>query len=237
MEKAVLQKLGLWEGALVQWSQKLSRHRLGWILKHWCGLKIEGQEHVRGLSQAIFAPTHASHLDFWAVLEGLSPHLVRHTYIAAAGDYFYANPVKSFLMRVFSYHNFSINRKILSWSEYKRLRRMLQHGLSLLAFAQGTRTRDGSLMPFKPLLAMLALDCNIPLVPVLLKGTFEAMPAGSLLPRRKTITVCFGKPLDPVKETARSAAKLLTKKAKHLNARLMLSIRELDAQTPAKPND
>jgi long-chain acyl-CoA synthetase len=228
MEKAVLQKLGVWENSFVQWNQNVSRKRMGWILKHWCSLSFSGQEQVSGLSQAIFAPTHASHLDFWAVMEGLSRHLVQHMYIAAARDYFYSNSVVALFTRLCSYHNFPINRKGMPLSEYKRMRQMLQNGLSLMAFAQGTRTRDGGLMPFKPLLAMLALDCNCPIVPVLVKGTFEALPVGRLVPRRKAIRVCFGKPLDPKQEVGKDTSTALTKRARLLNEKLMQSIQVLD---------
>jgi long-chain acyl-CoA synthetase len=37
----------------------------------------------------------------------------------------------------------------------------------------------------------------VPVVPVFIAGTHEALPVGAVLPRLKKVTVTFGEPLDP----------------------------------------
>jgi long-chain acyl-CoA synthetase len=60
------------------------------------------------------------------------------------------------------------------------------------------RTRDtGELQPFRPRIGMLLDRFPVPVVPVFIRGTHEAMPPGKAWPRPKKLTITFGKPLDP----------------------------------------
>ena len=159
-------------------------------MRHWlwqrCALQIKGGENLTGISQAIFAPTHTSHLDFWAVLAGLPKPLQQKTYVAAAKDFFYT-PQKRWLTWLWSYHNFPFDRQSVSPQAYRHLGQLLQQGLSLMIFPQGSRARDGRLQPPKPIAAMLAADQNVPLLPVAVQGTHGALPPGPSM----TITSTF----------------------------------------------
>jgi 1-acyl-sn-glycerol-3-phosphate acyltransferase len=50
---------------------------------------------------------------------------------------------------------------------------------SLLFFAEGTRSDDGQLLPFKKGAALLALQAQVPLVPVAVAGTRHILTKGS----------------------------------------------------------
>lgn len=225
MDTTVLRALGSPTTPWFHLTQNLGRLTFSGILRAWCGLSFEGQEHVAGLTQCVLAPTHASHLDFWAVLEGVTPGLRRKTYVAAATDFFYQHAARRALTRWFSYHNFPLNRRAAGLDQYQRLRALLQAGYSLLAFAQGTRTRDGGLLPFRPLLSMLAADCGVPIVPVAVMGSFQALPAGRVWPRRHPIRVRFGAPLKA--ETGKDKPELLPQAAKRLNKAVMRQVETL----------
>jgi 1-acyl-sn-glycerol-3-phosphate acyltransferase len=56
-----------------------------------------------------------------------------------------------------------------------RLRRYLDAGIPVGLFAEGTRSRDGSLSPFRPGPFKLAIDAGVPIVPVAITGAGEAM--------------------------------------------------------------
>jgi 1-acyl-sn-glycerol-3-phosphate acyltransferase len=58
-----------------------------------------------------------------------------------------------------------------------RLRRYLARGLPVGLFAEGTRSRDGSLRPFKAGPFKLAIEAGVPIVPVAIHGAGQAMPA------------------------------------------------------------
>jgi 1-acyl-sn-glycerol-3-phosphate acyltransferase len=51
--------------------------------------------------------------------------------------------------------------------------------VSVMLFPEGTRTRDGSLGEFKDGAFRLAIDHQVPILPLVVNGTFEALQAGS----------------------------------------------------------
>jgi 1-acyl-sn-glycerol-3-phosphate acyltransferase len=68
--------------------------------------------------------------------------------------------------------------------------------ISLILYPEGTRTRDGNLLPFKRGVFFLALKSHLPLVPMAVKGSFDAMPPGSKFLFKKPIQVTVGKPIE-----------------------------------------
>lgn len=57
---------------------------------------------------------------------------------------------------------------------------LLQNKISVLFFPEGTRSRDGRLLPFKPGAFILAKKVGVPIVPVVLNHTRDALPKNSL---------------------------------------------------------
>ncbi|MCK9408357.1 MAG: lysophospholipid acyltransferase family protein [Bacteriovoracaceae bacterium] len=55
----------------------------------------------------------------------------------------------------------------------------VRSGGQVLLFAEGTRTRDGKLLPFKRGAFALAAKSGVPLVPVTINGSFRILPKGS----------------------------------------------------------
>ncbi len=74
----------------------------------------------------------------------------------------------------------------------------LADGHDFLAFPEGTRSSGGSLGGFKKGPFIMALSAQAPVAPVLVHGTRDLLPPGSLLLRRGTVRVQF---LDPVATT------------------------------------
>jgi 1-acyl-sn-glycerol-3-phosphate acyltransferase len=78
----------------------------------------------------------------------------------------------------------------------------------VVLFPEGTRSRDGRLLPFKKGSVHLALDAGVPLVPMAIWGTFAAMPRGSLLVRRGHVRLVIGEPIETVDLTAEDRHRL-----------------------------
>src|SRR5690606_2843749 len=57
----------------------------------------------------------------------------------------------------------------------------IREGASILAFPEGTRSRDGVLLPFKRGPFLLALESGVPVIPVVIDGSGRNFPAGTLL--------------------------------------------------------
>jgi 1-acyl-sn-glycerol-3-phosphate acyltransferase len=84
------------------------------------------------------------------------------------------------------------------------IRRMLDHchrhlaaGSPLLLFPEGTRTRDGRLQAFKEGGFKLAIDHRVPVIPVAVRGTYDALPKTGIVFGRMDCRVEVLPPLDP----------------------------------------
>jgi 1-acyl-sn-glycerol-3-phosphate acyltransferase len=73
----------------------------------------------------------------------------------------------------------------------------LARGRRLVIFPEGTRSRDGDLLPFKKGPFILAMQAGVPVVPVTIAGAHALLPKGSLSLQAGTVTVIFHPPLDP----------------------------------------
>lgn len=68
----------------------------------------------------------------------------------------------------------------------------LRRGRVVAVAAEGTRSRTGRLQPVNPVLARIAVRSGVPILPVAIIGSFEALPPGTLLPRRRKISIQVG---------------------------------------------
>jgi 1-acyl-sn-glycerol-3-phosphate acyltransferase len=102
----------------------------------------------------------------------------------------------------------------------QRAARLIHGGSTVAAFPEGTRTRDGALLPFKKGVFNLAQDADVPLVPLGLTGGFEMLPAGGWRVKPGTFRIHVGRPilpsaipdLDVLRDTAQEAVKALVAK-------------------------
>jgi 1-acyl-sn-glycerol-3-phosphate acyltransferase len=73
----------------------------------------------------------------------------------------------------------------------------LEQGRCLVIFPEGTRSRDGSLLPFKKGPFFLAMESGAPVVPVSIAGATRLLPKGSVSLKSGTVTITFHAPLHP----------------------------------------
>ena len=74
--------------------------------------------------------------------------------------------------------------------------RILREGHLLGIYPEGTRTADGRLYRGKTGVARMALEAQVPVIPVAMIGTYEIQPPGRVRPSIRRVGVVFGEPLD-----------------------------------------
>ncbi len=74
--------------------------------------------------------------------------------------------------------------------------------VSVVFFAEGTRSDDGVLRPFKKGAAVMAIEAQVPLIPVAIAGTHRILEKGSKAIRPRPSALIIGKPLDTTGLTA-----------------------------------
>jgi 1-acyl-sn-glycerol-3-phosphate acyltransferase len=75
--------------------------------------------------------------------------------------------------------------------------RLLNKGVHITTFVEGTRSRDGRLLPFKKGPFYLAMQTGAPCIPVSIYGTETMMAKGSLCIRPGTAHIVFHEPVNP----------------------------------------
>ncbi|WP_224365880.1 lysophospholipid acyltransferase family protein [Hyalangium versicolor] len=78
----------------------------------------------------------------------------------------------------------------------KRAGEHIRSGKSVLAFPEGTRSRDGLIHPFKKGTFMIAIEAQVPIIPVAIEGSLQTLPQGGIWLRRHDIRVKVGQPIE-----------------------------------------
>jgi 1-acyl-sn-glycerol-3-phosphate acyltransferase len=79
----------------------------------------------------------------------------------------------------------------------KRWRALVSEGLSLIIFAEGTRSADGRVARFKAGSFLLAIEAGLPVVPVAVIGTRAVMPKGRLRTEPADVGLVVHDPIQP----------------------------------------
>ena len=87
----------------------------------------------------------------------------------------------------------------------------LRAGNSFLIFPEGTRSRTGELLPFKKGGFIMAIEAQVPIVPVAVSGGREAMHKGSAVVQPVDVTVRIGEPIPTAGLTLADRDALITR--------------------------
>lgn len=181
---------------------------LGPLIDLYTRRQVGGLEHLAPLEPPVlFVANHSSHIDTPIILRALPRAWRRRTAVAAAADYFYRVPWLAHLVSL-AFNTVPVERKGEGAvpDAASLLAQLLDDGWSLLVFAEGTRSRDGTVGRLRSGAAVLAAEHGLVIVPVHVSGTHAVMPPGRRWMRRargtftgarQPIAVRFGAPVRP----------------------------------------
>lgn len=143
----------------------------------------------------VICPNHVSYMDAPALAAALPHRILDQTYWAGWTGLLFSSPLRRFLSRAAQIIPVDPDRAAESAIDLGAA--VLRSGRCLVWFPEGILSPDGTLQPFQEGIGAVLERQPVPVVPVRIDGTSEALPPGSTLPRLRRITVHFGAPIDP----------------------------------------
>ncbi|MEJ8568252.1 lysophospholipid acyltransferase family protein [Elongatibacter sediminis] len=109
----------------------------------------------------------------------------------------------------------------------------LGDGVGILFFAEGTRSDDGRLLPFKKGAFRLAIEQQLPVLPITITGTRDVLPARTLQLFPGRCTMHIHPPIDTTEMSLQDLDALLSETRAAIASRLTAPDRPADAAAPA----
>jgi 1-acyl-sn-glycerol-3-phosphate acyltransferase len=156
-------------------------------------IQVAGREQLDPRQRYIFMSNHVSNLDppvLLPLLPGRTSVFLKRSLMKI--------PVLGYAMRLGGFIPVDRDGRVESAKQSVETgRQVLSSGLHVTTFVEGTRSRDGRLLPFKKGPFYLAIEANAPVVPISIWGTESMMRKGSLRITPGTAHVTFHQPLWP----------------------------------------
>lgn len=163
----------------------------GWVngrVLLWIGgarLQVQGREHLRADRPAIYVSNHTTIHDIF-----LGIHLGPLGVVGVAKKEVVYYPLFGQLYWLSGHLRIDRGdhgRAVAAMTALAELVR--RHRLSIWMWPEGTRSRDGRLLPFRKGIWHLAVETGLPIVPVVVRGGHEAWGKGTLRLRPVTLEV------------------------------------------------
>ncbi len=181
--------------ALRSFGRSILRRTQRSIFEGWLRPKILGRGNIPANRNFIVVANHSSHLDFGLVGYALGVH-GDDLRVLAAKDYFFNTPARRFLASNFT-SLMPFDRERAQLESLEDALAELLAGRSVLMFPEGTRSADGVVHEFKSGSGFLALRSGCDVLPVLIRGTYDVLGKGSLMPRRRPVEIRIGGVISP----------------------------------------
>jgi 1-acyl-sn-glycerol-3-phosphate acyltransferase len=154
--------------------------------------EIVGRDELDPKQTYIFMANHVSNIDPPVFV----PLIGRRVFILVKKELFRV-PVLGYAMRKAQFIAVDRQNRDAAVESVKKAVEELRSGLSMMAYPEGTRSRDGKLLPFKKGPFHLAMDSGVPVVPVTIVGAHEVWPKGHFRITPGKVTMVFHPPMNP----------------------------------------
>jgi long-chain acyl-CoA synthetase len=156
-------------------------------------LRIEVNGKFRAEGPCLIAPRHLSVLDPLVLVRILNRHQLGSLYWAGWTGMLFSGPLRRWFSR--AARILPIDPGSAPRSSLALAAACLKRGHSLIWFPEGQRSPDGMLQRFRPGIGLVLRAQPVPVVPVWIEGTWEAMPPGRRVPRPGRARVIIGEPI------------------------------------------
>jgi 1-acyl-sn-glycerol-3-phosphate acyltransferase len=98
-----------------------------------------------------------------------------------------------------------------AFESLKKAAAIIRNGVSVMIFPEGTRTMDGNIGSFKKGGFVLAVESGVPILPVIIRGTYSIMPKSRLLIKPGKVTLEILEPVETSGYTKETKDELMKK--------------------------
>lgn len=155
-----------------------------WVNRYCKPLTVTGRDRLKGLKggPCIVIGNHSSHMDHFVLFHALPEWIKWNIYFGAAADRWFLKGRREITLQPWYQSlvngSYPIRRGGGSAAlDYPKW--LLEQGCNIMIFPEGTRARGRGLSRFKHGVSILALEHNVPVVPVYLAGLRKMRPVGT----------------------------------------------------------
>lgn len=158
------------------------------------GVRVQtvGLDNLDPARTYIYMSNHVSNLDPPILL----PLIPGRTSVMAKKELF-SYPILGKAMRLGSLVPVDRGNRDAGIAAVREASAVLQQGISMSIFVEGKRSFDGKLLPFKKGPFYLAVENNVPVVPITLVGTHYVMPKRRFAVKTGDVKIIFHDPIEP----------------------------------------
>ena len=167
---------------------------------------VEGLSNIDPSKSYIYMSNHQSNFDIPVLLAHLK---VQFRWLAKAE--LFRIPLFGIAMKRSGYISIDRSDRRSAFASLKRAAEIIRNGVSVLIFPEGTRSRDGNMRPFKKGGFVLATDSRVPIVPVIVHGTWPIMQKDRLRINPGDVVMEIGKPIETADYTRKTKDDLMEK--------------------------
>jgi 1-acyl-sn-glycerol-3-phosphate acyltransferase len=159
-------------------------------------IRVQGTENINPGQNYIYVSNHASVFDIPAAITGI-PDQIRIVYKKELEKI----PLFGWALKFGkTYVSIDRSRGVDAVRSLEEAAAKIRNGASVLLYAEGTRTKDGKLQPFKRGAFNLAVKAGIPVIPLTINGSYKILPKKKFRILPGNISLIIDKPI-PVKES------------------------------------
>ena len=175
-------------GRAYHWHARIWSKIVLWLF----GIKVtvHGLEHLKSGKHFIYVSNHASMFDIPTVM-GSIPDEIR----IVMKKELTRIPIFGWALKIGHYITIDRDNPKDAMKSLDLAAEKIRNGASVLLFAEGTRTRDGKLQPFKRGAFSLAAKSGVPIIPVAINGTYRILRKGSWKIQPADISLILDKPI------------------------------------------